>query len=410
MFLGAALAVAAPLSHPQPQTLTLEAALQRALERGPVLAAAEAAAELARASRSQARLPTNPQLTIETENVFGEGAFRDFDAAETTVSLHQPVAIGGKRRARLEAADAAVAQARLGLELARRETRRDVTIAYARAVLADRLAALARERQRAMLALRDAIRRRVAVGLDSDLQLARVEVEAAATLGAVNRAQSEASIARRGLGRWLGVELVPESLDGAWFDQPAGAPTVAAFDVERHPHWLRRRAREAELEFRATLAQRAAIPDATLSLGIRRFAGTPPGENDALTIALAIPLPLWDRNAVGIAAARSELLQARIDVADARRELADDFANASAALSAAAAELATLEALGLPAARSAAALAARGHEAGRLSLLERLTAERALHDVEEAIERARYAARASRARLDYLVIEPSTAP
>lgn len=405
-----ALAAVAPPMHAASSALTLSEALQRALEGGPAVAVAETAAELARARLDEARRPANPELAIEAENVLGRGGYRDFDAAETTISLHQTVAIGGKRRARLDAADAGVEQARLGLELARRETRRAVTVAYAQALLADRLAALARERQQAMQRLRDAVRQRVAAGLESELQLARVEVEAMTTLGALNRAQGETVIARRRLGRWLGVDSVAEPLDDDWFDQTPALSASNTFDPEQHPLLRRQRAREAELESRAALARRAAVPDATLSFGVRRFADAPAGEDRALTLGVSVPLPLWDRNAVGVAAARAELVQGRIDVADARRELADAFSAARAAHAAALAELSALTVSGLPAARSAATLAARGHEAGRLSLLERLAAERSLSDVEEALQRARYAAHESAAQLDYLGAGSSSAP
>ncbi len=406
----AVIAAATAASGAATETLTLEAALQRALEAGPALTLADAAAELARAQLGQARRPSNPELSVEAENVLGEGAYRDFDAAETTIALHQRMSVGGKRRARVEAAAAGVEQARLGLELARHETRREVTIAYARVLLADRLTTLARDRHAATLTLRDAVRRRVDAGLDAELQLARLEVEATTALGALNRARGEATIARRALGRWLGVETVPERLDDAWFDQPPAAPAAAAFDPEQHPLLRRQRARETELESLARLARRESIPDATLSVGVRHFADAPPGDDRALTLGVSMPLPLWDRNAVGVASARSELVQARFAIAEARRELTDAFATASAAQAAAAAELRALRESGLPAAQLAASLAVRGHEAGRLSLLERLAAERALRDVEEALERARYAARESAAQLDYLAAGSSSAP
>jgi cobalt-zinc-cadmium efflux system outer membrane protein len=390
--------------------LTLDAAIERAGQTGPALAVAEAAADVARANASRARRPANPELTIEAENVLGRGAYRDFDAAETTVSLQQALPVGGKRRARIDAAEAGLEGARFGVELAARETRRDVTIAYARVLLADRLAALARGGHQSALALRDATRRRVAVGLESELQLARAEVEATASLGTLNRAQSEVQIARRGLGRWLAVETVPDRLDDAWFDRLPASVDAAAFEVEQHPRLRQQRAHEKALESRAALARREALPDPTLSLGVRRFADALPGDDRALTLGVSVPLPLWDRNGTGIAEARGELVQARVDAADARRELSDAFATSRATLLAAKVELEALNESGLPAARSAAALAARGHEAGRLSLLERLAAERALREVEEAAERARYAAHESAAQLDYLGAGSSSAP
>ena len=55
-----------------------------------------------------------------------------------------------------------------------------------------------------------------------------------------------------------------------------------------------------------------------------------------------------------------------------------------------------------PAAESAAGLARQGYDAGRLSLLERLDAERSLSDVRERLEVARRQVQRARAELESL--------
>jgi outer membrane protein TolC len=62
-------------------------------------------------------------------------------------------------------------------------------------------------------------------------------------------------------------------------------------------------------------------------------------------------------------------------------------------------EVEALVATGLPAAASAARLAAQGYEAGRLSLLERLDAERAWVQAREQLVTARLRLRSAEARL-----------
>jgi cobalt-zinc-cadmium efflux system outer membrane protein len=393
------------------QTLSLDSAVAQALERAPQLLVARANLDAAAAALRQSRWPENPELEIEAENVLGSGPFADFDAAETNVTLRQPVTVGGKRGARVAAARARLEQARAELELAQRATRRDVTIGYANVVMTERLAALARARSVDAQSLRDASERRLAAGLLSELQYAQAVLAGAEAAATLNRAQADAANARRALARWLGTsdpDGISARFDDAWFDQPTAAgqlPPRAAFDD--HPRLRAHRAAVAAATAQQRLEERGAIPDPVLSLGARRFGDAPAGENRALVLGVSLPLPLWDRNTAERASARRERVIAETELDAAQRELTDDYALARSAHAAAAGELRALNETAAPAARSAAALTQRGFDAGRLSLAERLAADQALQSTEAALQRARFALHQSRAQLEYLQVAPA---
>ena len=103
-----------------------------------------------------------------------------------------------------------------------------------------------------------------------------------------------------------------------------------------------------------------------------------------------------------IAEARAALAASEIQVEEAARELVSEREAARADYEAAALEVEALAGSGLPAATLAAQLAAQGYDGGRLSLLERLDAERALSDLAERLVRARLELRRAEARLDNL--------
>jgi outer membrane protein, heavy metal efflux system len=147
-----------------------------------------------------------------------------------------------------------------------------------------------------------------------------------------------------------------------------------------------------------------------LSLGARRFADAPAGENRALVLGVSLPLPIWDRNAAERAGARRERVVMETELDAAQRDLADELARARAAFNAATGELRALTESAAPAARNAATLAQRGFEAGRLSLAERLLADQALQSTEEALQRARFVLHQSRAQLDCLLPAGAAAP
>ena len=234
----------------EPSTvLTVEQALARASASGPAAQLAQSGREVAAARAQQARAWENPTLSVEVENVLGRGPYRDFDAAETTVSLSQPLPLGGGRSARLRAARSDETAAEAGVALAALEMRRDLTVAYAEAVAADRLAGIARERAALGAGTRDAVAKRHAAGLESDLQRARVEVETAAMQAEARRAAAAALAHRRALAAHWREETVTAPLDESWFDAaprpvgPVDASVADAVSVDAHPQHRVARAR-----------------------------------------------------------------------------------------------------------------------------------------------------------------------
>ncbi len=387
-----------------PTALTLEQALARASASGPAAQLAQSGREVAAARAQQARAWENPTLSAEVENVLGRGPYRDFDAAETTVSLSQPLPLGGGRSARLRAARSDETAAEAGVALAALEMRRDLTVAYAEAVAADRLAGIARERAALGAGTRDAVAKRHAAGLESDLQRARVEVETAGMQAEARRAAAAALAQRRALAAHWREETVTAPLDESWFDAapaptgPVDASVTDAVSVDAHPLLRVARARMEQAKALLESARGARYGGLEATAGTRRYKDSPDGDR-AWVLGLAMPLPLWDRNEVGIAEARAALQAAELDAERATRDIASGRESARADLDAARLEVEALEASGLPSATAAAQLAARGYEAGRLSLLERLDAERAWVQAREQLVSARLRLRTAEARL-----------
>ncbi len=382
------------------ELLTLEAAVTRALERGEVTAIAAAQIEIARAHTLSARAWPAPTLDVEAENVLGAGPYSGFDSAENTVSLSQDWQLGGQRRAALRSATAAEQAAELGVQVARLELRRDVTIAYAGAIAADRLAEIARDRARIAAEAGAAVEKRFAAGLESDLERSRVVVETSSAQAAARRAASQAASQRRALASYWREDAVTTELDGRWFESLGMQPRGAA--ESEHPQ-LRQVALQLESAQRALERERAMrFPTISTTLGVRRFQEAVDGEDQAFVLGLSIPLPVGDRNGVAIAEARAAVTQAEFAVEATQRSLRAARASADEELQAALLEARALAETGVPAARRAAELSRVGYDAGRIPLLDRLSAERALSDAQEQLVNAQLAVHHARATLESL--------
>ena len=398
-----AVSVMSAVAAGETTVLTLEQALARASAEGSATLVAASERERAVARARQARAWENPTLSVEVENVLGRGPYRDFDAAESTVSLSQPLPLGGGRGARVRAAHSDEKAATAAIAVAALELRRDVAFAYAEAIAADRLAGIARERAALGAQTRAAVERRHAAGLESDLQRARVEVETAGMQADARRRAAAALAHRRALASHWREATVTAALDEAWFDAaPDAAFSATPYPVpdtaSTHPRLVVARARVEQARAELEAARRAPFSGIEATVGTRRFEDAP-GADRAWVLGLSMPLPVWDRNEAGIAEARAALQGAEFDLERAARDLLAEREAALAERDAAKLEVDALTMSGLPSSKSLAQLSVQGYEAGRLSLIERLDAERALVQTQEDLVAARLRLRQAEARV-----------
>lgn len=142
------------------------------------------------------------------------------------------------------------------------------------------------------------------------------------------------------------------------------------------------------------------IPDVTLGLGVRRFEDN--GEH-ALVAGLSVPLPLFDRNRHGIAAAAARLEQARSSERNAQLSTRAALAQATQELDLRRNEARALRDELLPAAQQAFEAVDFGYRAGKFALLDLLDAQRQLSEVQTRLLSAQVECHVAAARRDALL-------
>ena len=361
----------APRTGPLPSTLTIEQALEEAVARAPAIVAAQADVDASRGRLRQAGFRPNPQLSVDVENFVGSGIYSGLNSTETTVTLNQQLDLFGRRSARVNAAQAALAAQEVRLAITRADLGQSVRTQFAGAVAArDRLRLatdnLGRARELARIA--DEL---VAAGREPPLRALRARANAAQAEAALRAAEATEIAARRTLAGLFGIAgevggvsgpLIPPGLATI---EPAATLEVRLAEAERL---------EAEAALRQEQVARRLNP--SVGVGVRRLEQT---SDTALVAGMSVPLPLFDRNQGNVAAA-----QASIRAAQARREAAlaqaaARIGNARSNLTAAQARVAALETAALPQATEALRLANLAYRAGRLTLLELLDAQAALN-------------------------------
>ena len=362
--------------------LTLEEALSRTLRSSPDLTVAMEELHAVEAEVLQAgRLP-NPELTVSLENVAGDGAYQDTDAAELTVELSQPLELGGKRRLRREAAD----------------IQRDLAASEQQWAHAEVLAT-ARQRYTAVLAAQENLNlaREQAELAEQSLAAAEERIKAgkAPTIDRL-RLQGEASLARLAVVQAeRTLETACQALAACWgepaadFTRVAGSlaklPDLPEFaevekSLEQTPAAASRRLGALLHAKQLEQARARRIADPSLTVGWRQFEES---NEQALLFGIAIPLPLFNQGQHEVAAASSRFNAAQARELSTRNQLRSTLQTAWQALADARAEAETLTSQVVPGAAEGFAAADFGYRAGKFGLIELLDAQRTLFEARQ---------------------------
>lgn len=363
--------VSAQLAHaPGPLTVSDAMALARASH--PALAIASASGRSAVGQARQAAAFPNPVLDWRQENLGSPLV------PETWFSVSQPLDLTGRRLSlRSEAGDIA-ARAIADSVAVERSVEAEAARAYWRASLAQALlqATSVQRADAERLATVEGDRAREGAVSELTAMRARLEAERVRLTEATVRADLTRALAD--LARAIGAAA--DSLPAVPALAPA-PPRVSSIPLltdvlpgalARRPELVALRAAVQAAERRVSAERRGVLRDATLQVGTKHTAGF-----STRTVGVALPLPLFDRNAgareqasAGLHLARSQLRAAeqsvRIEVAaaiDALQSLVAAQTPSADSLSARAAEVAQV--------------AGAAYAAGGGSLLELLDARRA---------------------------------
>lgn len=361
-------------------SLTLDDALSRATDANPSLRAATREVSAVDATILQARTRPNPVLQGLVEDLRNE-------TRSTTIQVSQPIELGGKRGARIAAAETNRSAASLALDVQRAEIRADVITAFADVLAAQEGVRLTQAT--ADLAQRASIvaARRVLAGRVSPVEETRARVAEASVRLEVAVAVNELAASRKRLaGLWGAASPDFAQVQGNLESLPP-LPRLVDLNqqLETSPALLRAR---LEIERRSALTRverSLRTPDVTISLGARR--NNELGLNQAV-VGASLPLPLLNRNQGNILEAERRTDKARDELAVASLQASNSLAQAHSRLDVARQSVTTLREQILPGAQSAYDAATRGFELGKFNFLEVLDAQRTLFQARAQYQRA----------------------
>jgi len=363
-----------------PEQLTMATAMALALKKNPSLSGFSAEIRARDAAALQAGLLPNPELGVEMENFGGKGALEGVDGAETTIAFSQLVELGGKRanRQRVAAFDKTLAEwdyqsKKLNVLAATAKAFVAVLIAQEQAVLNTELLKLAEQTTRA-------VSEKVDAGKVSPVEKSRAQIELAAARTEASRADRELEAAKRRLAGFWGAERANFARAVGQLDDISALPdeeSLKAF-LSNNPDLVRWTAEIERSEAALQLARSEAVPDLTLSAGVRNFQET---DDNAFVVGVSIPIPFFNRNQGGVSEARARIDKAQSEQRAAKVGLATDLSDTWQNLSSAYTEAIGLRNEILPNAQATYESTELGYREGKLDFLQMLDAQRTLFTV-----------------------------
>lgn len=349
--------------------LSLQQAIEQALTRHPELAVAGAEVDALGGASLQARARPNPELVFSQEGIKSP-------SRTTTVQINQPIELGGKRQARMTAADSAAELARADLSARRHAIATAVVTAFFDLLTVQERVRLAEAALELAQSSSLATSQRVKAGKLSPVEETKAKVAEANVRIELTQARSEANAARAHLSSAMGRPLGDLVLEGQLDELPP---------IQNHDGFMAQldqspALQRAEMEIRRRKALTAVenarrVTDITVSLGVKR--DQEQGRTQAV-VGLSIPLPLFDRNEGNILEALKREDKALLERASTRMQLESEATQARERLSSARAQAQSLAADVIPGAQSAYDAATKGFELGKFSFLEALDAQRTL--------------------------------
>ncbi|MEQ1835826.1 MAG: TolC family protein [Candidatus Nitrotoga sp.] len=375
--------------------LTLKAALELAYGANAALSTARRELEAVAGSVLQAGLRPNPRVEALIEDPRPENRL-------TAVYVNQPLELGGKRPARIAAAERRHDVASAELHTMRAEIRAAVMVAFFDVLVAQERFLLTQGLVELSQRATTAASKRVTAGKVSPVEETKARVAEASVRVELSQAATSLKMARKRLTAiWGNATPRFERAEGQVETLPAlpalkdltarlaNSPGLARAQLEVNR-------RQALVEVERSLR----VPDVTLSLGGRRNVGL----NQAL-LGVSLPIPIFNRNQGNILEALRRTDKARDELSGTEIRLNNEIAQALERLNVARQEIEVLQQEILPGAQSAYDAATKGYIMGKFSFLEVLDAQRTLFQAKSQYLRALAEAHRSAAEIERVLGE-----
>jgi outer membrane protein, heavy metal efflux system len=376
------------------ESRTLASVIDLAVDRNKELSAARLEIEAVAATIIQAGARPNPEISVLMEDTRKS-------TRTTTYQLNQAIELGGKRDARIDAAQRAHDIAVLAFSAKRAQIKAGVSAAFFETLIAQEKWRLAQELLTLTERTTTMTSRRVSAGKISPVEETKARVADANARLALSQAASDLTLARKRLAAYWGDLESSFSLSAGNAEILPPLPAIAQL-IERVNDGPAIKLARLEVDHRRALARierTKRMPDLTVSLGNKR---DEEARRNMWIIGVSMPLPLFDSNQGNEMEALKRVDKARDEQAATEIRIQGEAAQSYERIRYATQEADALRREIIPGAESAYHAAIRGFELGKFSFLEVLDAQRTYFQAKSQYWQALANAHLASAELDRL--------
>jgi cobalt-zinc-cadmium efflux system outer membrane protein len=376
-------------------SVTIDQAVQEAVERNLNLLAERFNLSVADARIITAKLRPNPVVTagLDYLDMLGTGFSPDNSGGPTEYNLRTDFILerGGKRERRIEVAQAAKEVTQLQLLNTTRMLVLDVQNAFVDVLQAKDNVALARENLKAFQSIVTVNSDRVRAGDLAKVELVRTQVAEIQFQTAVRNAESKLRIASNRLQALMGHTIPSPTFDVLGALRRDAEPvvldavTIQALDLRPDLQALRKDQIRNQADIRSQLAQ-GKVDYTVSTIFHRQFFN---GHSNSLGFFFSTPVPVFNKNQGEIERARQEQRQVEARIRAVEMDVRNDVRNAWIQYSTSREVLDTIEHSLLDQARDVRDTMEYSYRRGEATLVEFLDAQRAFNDARQAHNDAR---------------------
>lgn len=354
--------------------LTLEKAVAAALKYNPDLTVSKFMTRLAETERQIASMFPNPELAFEYEN---------FDEPEKTLTIGYLIELGGKRRQRMDHADAGIELAQSALEGARVEIIHETATAFIDVLVAQENLNLAHEKEKLADQVYETSKERVLAGRVSPMEQVTAKIKKIQARLDVQTAEDDLLIARTNLSAMWGSPAAGFNAAAGELNRIQPVPSFESLisGMENAPRIKTQYAEIKVAEFGLDLEKRNRIPDLAISGGVKKIDES---DDPVYLVGLSLPIPLFDRNQSSIARSAENLGQQTAALSAEKSRITRDLTAAYQTLKSAHQQVNTIQTEILPAAQSVLDAVKEGYQEGEFGFLEMLEAQSTLYESHES--------------------------
>ena len=377
---GAELPAAAVPAETTTNLLTLDGAVNLALESNPELRASGAKVDAAAGRAYQASKWTNPELELSVED-WPVSQSHGFSDAKQTIGITQTLPYPGKKSLDKQIGSAGVKLSGAELALRRTEIVRDAKAGFFRILAYEQLVAVAKELVSVAEASAATARKRVDAGAAAYQEQLRAEVQLEQARTELTSFQRDLASARQTLLTILGrPDLESVSLSGSLAETSDTRllEETRAEALARHPSMA---AARANLE-RAKLAHRRTrlepYPDVKVGVSGGRIGET---DESIVQLGFSLPLPVLDHGKGKQQESWANVNLAEAELESVQQQLHREWTNARRRYWTAAGQVAGYREQILPKANEALRLVQTGFEQGKFSFIDLVDTQRTTAEV-----------------------------